>query len=222
MKPVQSSQAPVALLELPKGIRIKIYGYALVLLHPVYIFQEAPGSRLETFAPDKPKRNWLGLLYTNRQIHNEASAVLYRVNHFHLMDMTPQQAGLLESFLNCVGPTNAAAISRLCINFPVTQNIEQQLGTVKLRDDSLRSLVLLRDKCTNLSTLDLLVHYKNSSFFRNSDGFLREALSLINSHFKSITALKKIVVRCSDHKRVPNSPAKQCMEELGWEIVIGD
>ncbi|OAL51088.1 hypothetical protein IQ07DRAFT_643212 [Pyrenochaeta sp. DS3sAY3a] len=69
---------------------------------------------------------------------------------------------------------------------------------VKLRDDSLQSLVLLWDNCTNLSTLELLVHHKNSSFFQNTDDFLREALSLINDHFKSITALEEILVRFSD------------------------
>lgn len=219
MSPVHSSQGPVTLLGLPKGVRLKIYGYALVLLHPVYIFQE-PGSVLETFAPEKPKR-WLGLLYANRQIHEEASTVLYGMNHFHLMDITQQQAALLESFINCVGPTNAASISWLCINFPVTQNTDQQPGMVKLRDDSLRSLVLLQDNCTNLSTLELLVHYKNSSFFQYTDDFLREALTLINDHFQSITALKKIIVRFSDHKRPPTAAAKQYVKDLGWQIVFG-
>ncbi|KAF2472362.1 uncharacterized protein BDR25DRAFT_366377 [Lindgomyces ingoldianus] len=97
------------------------------------------------------------------------------------MDITQQQVGLLQSFLNCIGRANAASISHLCINFPVADSIDGQSGTVRLRDDCLRSLKLLQDQCSNLSTLETLVHYKNSSFFRNSDNFVREALSQIDA-----------------------------------------
>lgn len=46
-------------------IRNKSYRRMLVVAHPVFLFQDA-GSRVETFAPDRPFR-WLSLLYTNRQ-----------------------------------------------------------------------------------------------------------------------------------------------------------
>jgi hypothetical protein len=75
-------------LGLPKGIRNDIYEKVLAVLHPLYLFQE-PKSRVETFAPEKPSR-WLALLLTNRQICREASVILYRVTHFHLVDTTQQ------------------------------------------------------------------------------------------------------------------------------------
>jgi hypothetical protein len=64
----------VNFLDLPIPIRNKIYENVLVVLHPLYLFQE-PGSPVDAFAPDEPLQ-WLALLHTNRQISVEASAVL--------------------------------------------------------------------------------------------------------------------------------------------------
>jgi hypothetical protein len=105
-----ASSALINFLDLPVHIRNKNYQRVLiVLLHPLYLFQD-PGSPVGAFAPDKPQQ-WLALLHTNRQISIEASAVLYRVNHFELVDITKRQIGVLRSFLDCVGSVNAASLS---------------------------------------------------------------------------------------------------------------
>ena len=115
---------------LPRDIRNRIYKIVLIVAHPVYLFQDA-GSRVETFAPDRPFQ-WLSLLYTNRQIHSEATPVLYGVNEFSLVDTTPQQFGLLKSFLDCIGSVNAGLLSHLCINFPVVESRDGLPGKAKL------------------------------------------------------------------------------------------
>ena len=211
--------APANFLGLPNEIRNRIYKRVLIILHPLYLFQE-PGSPVETFAPDRPLQ-WLALLYTNRQIYVEASAVLYAINRFHFVDITRQQVGVLRSFLDCIGSVNAASLSHLCINFPITESIDEQPGKVTLRDDSLQSLKLLKDKCTNLSTLETLVHYKNSNLFTRTDEFLREALSQIDAQLKAIPSLKKIIVRVEVYDRVPTSSAKDLMQGLGWLVLSG-
>lgn len=112
---------PVNLLGLPTRVLKRIYRRVLWVPHPLYLFQE-PGSRVESFAPDRPKQ-WLALPYANRQICREAATVLYETNRFHLVDVTEQQVSLLRSFLGCIGPVNAASLSYLCINFPVIESI---------------------------------------------------------------------------------------------------
>lgn len=215
--PSLTRSTPVSFLDLPKGVRNNIYKRLLALRHPIYIFQE-PHSPVESFAPDRPFR-WLALLHTNRQIYTESSAVLYSMNQFHLEDITPLQADLLRSFLDCIGPMNAASISHLCVNFPVAERINDQAERVKLRTDSLQSVSLCQDKCTKLSTLELVVHYKNSSFFREPDDFLREALSLIDAQLRAIPSLCQIIVRFIDFNGIPTTWAEEFMQELGWKVV---
>jgi hypothetical protein len=82
-----AGSAGISFFSLPREIRNKIYKIVLIVAHPVFLFQDA-GSRVETFAPDRPFR-LLSLLYTNRQMHNEAIPVLYGMNNFSLVDSTP-------------------------------------------------------------------------------------------------------------------------------------
>ncbi|EKG09570.1 hypothetical protein MPH_13357 [Macrophomina phaseolina MS6] len=215
-----ASSATVNFLALPLAVRDKIYKRVLFIPHPLYLFQE-PGSRVECFGPDRPSQ-WLALLYTNRQINREASAALYGVNQFHLVDITEQQVGLLQSFVDCIGPVNAASLSHLCINFPVAESIHGQPGNFKLRDDSLQTLEILQDKCPNLSTLDTLVHSENCGVFKKTDDLLQEALSLIDAHFKSISSLKRIIVRFEVFGGIPSASAKTFMQGLGWIVVSRD
>ncbi|KAF2257477.1 hypothetical protein CC78DRAFT_527771 [Lojkania enalia] len=180
--PFQSSSsagsAHVEFLSLPPRIRNKIYMSSLIVPHPLYLFQE-PGCRVELFAPDRPRR-WPALLYTNRQISREASAMLYGINHFHLIDATEKQLSLLESFLDCIGDVNAASLSHLDINFPVVEDIDGKPGQLRLRDDSSQILGLIKRKCTKLRTLETIIHTKNSGILKKPDDFLGVALPLID------------------------------------------
>lgn len=215
--PDAKRSTPVSFLDLPRWVRDNIYQKLLVLAHPIHIFQE-PNSQIESFAPDRPVY-WLALLQTNRQIYTESKAVLYGMNQFHLEDITPRQADLLRLFLYCIGPTNAALISILCVNFPVVERINDQAEKLELKPDGLQSVRLLQEKCTELTTLETIVHFKNSSLFRELDDFLREALLLIDARLRAIPSLRKIIVRFFDFNGIPTSSAKEFMEELGWTVV---
>ena len=206
-----------AFFKLLPECRLEVYEKVLAVPHPLYLFQE-PGGRVETFAPEKPTR-WLAILHTNRAIYHEARPVLYSTNNFHLVDITEQQSSLLRSFISGIGPLNAASLSRICVNFPVTERVDKQPGYVKLRDDSLQSLQLLQYQCKRLSTLEMIVHTQNSSAFRETDEFILETFRLIDEHFKAMTSLKRIVVRIVLQDGVPTASARNSMEMLGWEVM---
>ncbi|MCJ1486633.1 hypothetical protein MMC06_006811 [Schaereria dolodes] len=217
-----TSSVSINLFNLPGDIRNNIYRRVLVVAHPLFLFQETGSQVVETFAPDRPFR-WLALLYTNRQVHDEASAVLYVLNHFTFMDTTRHQGGLLQNFLSCIGSVNAGLLSHLSINFPIAESVEGQPGKVILREDDLHSLKLLQEKCTNLTTLETLVYSQNSRSLINpkhdDSQFIREALSQIDAQLKAMPSLSKIIVRLYDGTPAPS--VMELMQGLGWDILPG-
>ncbi|KFZ08255.1 hypothetical protein V502_09458 [Pseudogymnoascus sp. VKM F-4520 (FW-2644)] len=213
----------MSLLSLPRNIRDDIYRRVLAVAHPLYLFKDSGSTVVETFGPEIPRR-WRALLYTNRQVYDEASAVLYGLNHFTLVDTTQKQVVLLETFLNCIGSANAGLLSHLCINFPVAEGVDGKPGEVVLREDGLRSLKLLQDKCINLRTLEAFVHNENSRGLTQAScdesQFIQEALSGIDAHFKLIPSLSRIIVRFNSGS--PASSVMELMKGLGWVILVGD
>lgn len=210
-------------LSLPIETRNNIYERLLAVPHPLYIFQD-PGCPVEAFAPEKPNR-WLALLYTNRQISDEARAILYGMNYFTLEDVQTRQrgGGLLKSFLHCIGPVNSGLLSQLCINFPATEWIEGQSGKIRIREDSLQSLQLLQKGCTGLKTLETLIYGQNASGLikedQNNAMFVREVLMEIGAQFRAIASLNKIIVRVCNGSPAPS--ITEFIEGLGW-VVIGN
>lgn len=214
------SPSPIDFLHLPCEIRNSIYKRVLAVAHPIFLFQDTGSQVVETFAPDRPKR-WLALLYTNRQIHIEASAVLYGSNQFYLEDSTRHQVELLQSFLACIGSVKAGLLSHLCINLPVAETIEDQPGKVMLREDGLQSLKLLQEKCSNLTTLETLVHDRNSRGLvkvnHENWQLVRERLSRIDAELKVISSLHKVIVRFYCGHPAPS--AMELMQGFGWVVL---
>ncbi|KAE8350086.1 hypothetical protein BDV28DRAFT_163201 [Aspergillus coremiiformis] len=218
-----AASASVGFFRLPIEARNKIYQQVLVVPHPLYLFQD-PGCQVETFAPETPYQ-WLALLYTNRQISNEARAILYGINRFTLQDAGQRQGSLLKSFLNCIGPVNTGLLSYLCIDFPATERTESQLGRIKLREDSVQSLQLLQKECTRLKTLEVLLYSQDSRDLIQTDQeinikLVQEILSEIHLQFQDIASLTKIIVRVCNGS--PASSVKEFMQGLGWIVLVGD
>ena len=126
MLPQPPNSAASALLHFPVKIRNNIYKEVLVVAHPIYLFQD-PGCPVETFAPDRPRR-WLALLHVNRQVRSEASVIVYGMNNFTLLRTPREPAGLLQAFLDCIGPSNASLLSHICINFPALEAQPEREG----------------------------------------------------------------------------------------------
>ncbi|KAM7210089.1 hypothetical protein V8F06_014529 [Rhypophila decipiens] len=223
---VMDSPGDSRLFTLPREIRDDIYKRILVVTPALYIFQES-GQKIELFAPDRPaNRGWLSLLYVSRKIHNEAAAVLYRSHQFILVDTTAAQVKLLESFLDCIG-VNASHISRICINFPAAEDmgVRDQEGKAVLREDGLRSLKLLQERCTNLVTLETHLHSDNSkglttaSYDSSNSEDVREVLSQINAYLNAIPSLHNVLVRV--YSGPLHSLVVSWMQEFGWDVSRG-
>ncbi|KUJ20605.1 uncharacterized protein LY89DRAFT_695211 [Mollisia scopiformis] len=212
------------IFSLPRKVRDDIYRRVLVVAHPLYLFQQTGSEVVEIFAPERPVR-WLALLYTNRQVHEEAGAVVYGLNHFMFMDTTRHQANLLQSFLNCIGSFNAGHLSHISINFPVAEIVKGQPGKIVLREDDLHSLKLLQEKCIKLTRLETLVHSYNSiglakeSQDSDDSQFWQEALSQIDAQLKVIPSLSKTIVRF--YNGPPTSEVVELMQRLRWVILPG-
>ncbi|KAH6973764.1 hypothetical protein BKA56DRAFT_619972 [Ilyonectria sp. MPI-CAGE-AT-0026] len=217
-----ATSGTVSFVSLPKKIRQDIYKRVLLMRHSIFLFQDR-GSRVETFAPDKPRR-WLALLHVNRQVSDEARAVLYDIHRFVLLDTTQQQLGLLRSFLTGIGSVNAGFVSHLCTNFPVAERMEDRPREVKIREDGLQSLRLLQEKCTNLTTLETWIHSENYRFLTETDEdgsrLVQEALPQIDAQLKVISSLSKIIVRVHVQSLPPL--VMELMQGLGWIVVFGD
>ncbi|KAL4936889.1 hypothetical protein BDV06DRAFT_83698 [Aspergillus oleicola] len=215
--------ASVNIFSLPTEIRGCIYRLLLAVPHPLYLFQDT-GSRLEVFTPGKPCQ-WLALLYTNRQISAEASAVLYGVNKFTLEEVgsAQYQGRLLKSFLDCIGSVNAGFLSHLCITFPAIQRIEERPDEISLAEAGLQSLERLRKKCSSLRTLEILVYGMNSSdLFRNDLEYspsFREVLKEVNTQLRGIDGLNKIIVKISSGS--PSLSVREFLLGLGWAVISG-
>ncbi|PYH75187.1 hypothetical protein BO85DRAFT_480976 [Aspergillus piperis CBS 112811] len=206
---------------LPVELRHTIYREVLAVQHPLFLFQD-PGCPIETFTPERPHQ-WLALLYTNRKVSMEARAVLYGANEFVLEDVSKCQGSLLDSFLTCIGPVNAGFLSRLRVNFPVIESIDDISGDIRLREDGLQSLRLLQDKCTNLKILETLVYGQVSRLITEkeiSNHSFRSVLLSINTQFRAIASLNKIIVKfCSGS---PASSTTEFMKQLGWIVLLGN
>ncbi|CZT47988.1 uncharacterized protein RSE6_08624 [Rhynchosporium secalis] len=218
----RAASVPIGFLGLPDKIRINIFKRVLVVAQPIYLFQDKGSQKAESFAPERPHR-WLALLYTNRQIHDEASMVLYGANHFTFMDTANRQGGLLQSFFNCIGSSNAGLLSRLCINFPIVEYGKGQSGKVMLGEDEIHSLRLLKEHCAGLTTLETLIYSRNYGSLINAGDkdskFIREALSQIDAQLKAISSLQKVIVRYYDG--APTTLVVELMQGFGWVVLRG-
>lgn len=209
-------------LSLPIEIRNNIYEKVLAVSQPLHIFQDR-GCPVESFIPGKPYA-WLALLYTNRQISQEAGGALYRSNKFSFQESDKMQpsGSPLESFIKVIGSSSAGSLSHICINFPATGRTQDEDGEINLREDSLRRLRLLQQQCVNLTTLEVLIMSdKTGRLLIEEDNTLnREVLSEINAQLRGIISIRKIIVRVYSGRPAPS--VREFLQALGWIILMGD
>ncbi|RAK99888.1 uncharacterized protein BO80DRAFT_426266 [Aspergillus ibericus CBS 121593] len=208
------------LLTLPPELRTPIYTHLLTLPHPLHIFQDP-----ELFAPAKPPA-WLALIYTNRQISIEARAILYGAHQFIFEEIETARRlpSLVEAFLGCIGPVNAGYLSHVSINFPATERVDGLLGKVRIREDGLRRLDLLRGLCTGLKTLEVVVYGREVSGLlgedQMEDRFVREVWVDVDRRVRGIGSLRKKMVRVCGGVIDPS--VRGFLEGLGWVVLMGN
>ncbi|KAH9242266.1 hypothetical protein K456DRAFT_733988 [Colletotrichum gloeosporioides 23] len=155
----------------------------------------------------------------------EADAVFYGLNHFHLVDTTMQrETSILQAFLLSPASTQARLLSHLSLSFPVLKRAEGRPDVLGLTQDGVRTLKLLHDHYTSLMMLELYVH-KNNTFSltreasRNSQSY-HKVLVHIEAQLKLITSLNKVIIRYYHDKPTPY--VMQLMQGLRWIVLMGD
>ena len=201
-------------LSLPPELRNQIY--KLVLLH-----QEPITTPRFEYNIYREQKLTPGLLCANKTIHREASWLFYAQNRFDLTRVTPDDVAL---FLETIGRNNADYIRHIYADFP--KFLCSNVGQVTLEDDSVSILANFQSGCANLSTLTVSVDSTSDmeDRFAALDDFtaldhpkvVTEALRLINTHFRAIPSLQKVIVEvCEDG---PSDLLRKEMESHGWTI----
>jgi hypothetical protein len=140
-----------------------------------------------------------------KMAHSEASPLLYSRNCFRLQDQvsTPgyeTQGAILASFLENIGRQNASFLRHICIAFPAFD--DYHLGNVTLQEDSIHTLELIRDNCTNIATLETSLRTTSAMEFTiaalDSPRTAAEVLALVDARFKAILSLREVIVNVYD------------------------
>lgn len=204
------------LLDVPAELRSTIFGLVLALPQPVYIYQELGLTGVEAFITKKPLR-WLALLATSKAVHDEAAAVLFGANHFHMMDAADSQSSVLLHFLDTIGSKNAARLNHVRMSFPPAVTVAGGRHAVDISNQGKTAIGLLRARCTSLVTLEVLLQRATfNEIVPLTPALIHEALLLAQVEFASICWLDKIIAKL--HWAVSRETA-EFMEALGWVVV---
>jgi len=190
-------------LKLSSKLRNRVYGLCLLLREPIDPWiNYSQRQKLTT-----------GLLRANTTVHCEASSVFYGQNRFDFTNATAEQ---IASFLKTIRRNNANFIQHVSIGFP--DFYYRETGNITLSDSSI--FATLRSSCANLSTLTAFAYSTEAMEERleeldNSE--IVTVLKLVDTRFRAISALKKVIVGVYDDD--PSCFIRAEMENCGWIII---
>jgi hypothetical protein len=127
-----------------------------------------------------PRKHWIALLYTCRQIYAEAIPLVYRHTHFLFMEGFPDgRLKTMERFLNSVGSVNASCITTIHTKFPplLADYRKKPFGSQVLREprrvmilpSSLDHLMFIRNAFPGLTTLVLWTEFRCNAYSLPAD-----------------------------------------------------
>jgi hypothetical protein len=221
---------PINFFSLPGETRNKIYEELLVLSEPIILeiasdhshdlYKVLPAGNSHT-----PGRFCLALLLANKRVHSEASQLLYSRNRFRLQDPVSMagykiQVEILTSFLDHIGRQNASFLRHICIAFPAFDG--HFFESVTLEEDSIRTLELIRDNCTNIATLETSLQTTTRVELAldvlDNPRAVAKVLALVDARFKAISSLKEVIVNVYDEP--PINDLRKKMSNYGWTIEV--
>jgi hypothetical protein len=203
-------------------IRLKIFSELLVLSEPIdFVADYGPPS------PPLFRRRRDGLypaiLRVSRMMHLEASPLLYSNNRFQFPEVftsTPSAptSAHIGPFLHQIG-SRASLIHYICIPF-FTFHYPQPARAI-LHEAHVRNLQLIRDTCTSIQTLELLIPPERYNYALSHSPIATEALDLLNTRLKSILSLKEIIVHFQVYPEgdASNDLMKK-MNNYGWAVNV--
>jgi hypothetical protein len=235
------------LFALPTELRLKIYSKLFFCPEPIHVSADyydwksktiTTTPKYSTHCEDpqgRPLRIGFGpaLLRVNKQLHTEASQVLYAENRFefvawstYLMNESSDYAcdddgDLFASFLPMIG-SQARYLRHIRLPWPAFKfhSLGKVENEVKARKMYAETLELVGHKCTSLTTLRLdicLIH----QFF---DPYLVEELDFLAPRLAVIASLKNVIIQIQDcsGKGEFREGSIEMLTDRGWIVeVIG-
>jgi hypothetical protein len=178
--------------EFATEIRLNIYSELLVLDETIVFVADYGPSSPPLF---RSKGDGLcpALLRVSRRVHREAISLLYSNNRFRFpqvfTDSRRTDSAHIAPFLGQIG-SRASLIQHICITFPSFDH--SQPSTARLHKEHVENLELIRDTCTSIRTLELLVPPDHRSYALGISQIATEATDLLDTHFRTIASLKEI------------------------------
>ena len=211
-------------------IRFMIYS-ELLLLSEYVVFDVDNSSSSRPLCRVRNGNLYPAILLVNKQVHDEAIRLLYRNNCFQFPDIHSAQSGrdsaLIAPFLCQIGP-QASFIRHIYITFPTFNNYDDFLNNIATVDESfIGNLKLIRDKCSHITTLELLLRADRLNYVLNSKSAIaRDTLDLLSALFTAILPLTEIIIdfRVKDDQELYNlndlSEVIKKMRQYKWSVNV--
>ncbi|KAH7327093.1 hypothetical protein BKA65DRAFT_371234, partial [Rhexocercosporidium sp. MPI-PUGE-AT-0058] len=219
--PSPSRVSGLNFFDLAIEIRLKIYSELLVRSEPIVF--------VANYGPPSPplfrtKREGLcpALLRVNKKVHGEASPLLYSNNRFRFPDIFVSTPSATDSphvapFLRQIG-SQASLIRHICITFPTFDGFRHD--RVMLHEAHVKNLELIRDTCTSITTLELLLPPDSADYTFGDSPSAVKALGLLDARFKAILSLKEIIVNFQVYAAEDLSDCRIKMRDWGWTVEV--
>ena len=91
---------------------------------------------------------------------------------------------------------------------------------MRLHKPHINNLELIRDTCTGIRTLELLVSEDTDNYVLSDSPIAAQALYLLNTHFKDIPSLKEIVINFEVYPEQEPSGDLTKIHDCGWTIEV--
>lgn len=156
-------------------------------------------------------------------MHSEANALLYSDNRFRFPEVftsTPSAttSAHIAPFLYQIGP-QASHIRYISIPFPTFDY--PQPDRARLQEAHIKNLELVRDTCTSIKAIELLVSPDCANYALGDWPIAAEALDLLDTHFKNIPSLKEIVINFEVYpEEDPSDDLTKKMHDHGWTVKV--
>ena len=157
-------------------------------------------------------------------MYSEANTLLYSNNRFRFPEVCTYTPSATDSahiapFLNQIG-YQASHIRHMCIPFPTFFDYPQP-DIARLHEAHIKNLDLVRDTCTSIRTLELLVSPGCANYALGDSPTAAEALDLLDTHFKNIPSLNEIVVSFEVYpEEDPSDDLTKKMHDYGWTAKV--
>ncbi|KAL2121225.1 hypothetical protein VTJ04DRAFT_5252 [Mycothermus thermophilus] len=222
--PANGAKAPtIGFCTLPAEVREIIYHYAL-LDHS----QSVPDKMRHIIYWDStaiiPRKNWLALLCTCRQIYTEAAPLVYLNTQFlFLGGVLIYRYDKLRWFCENLRTDNARCIRTVHMAFPdyywvrIPRWNYSQPANLELQQDTLCCLELLRNYCPGITTLILWQRslWYDPYYVSFEPDTVKKVMLEVDKALKTFPSRTKIEVRWLGD---PHPQITKEMRELGWTL----